>query len=99
MYVPYTKSLIWYGCSLLILIIYALISNARGSLTYVQQNMLISSSILFPILFWYLLGKLTNDSILFEKIAVALFLYINWYYWTYVISNNVNSIYGSINNF
>tara|TARA_Y100000768_G_C23443962_1_gene436206 strand:+ start:76 stop:375 length:300 start_codon:yes stop_codon:yes gene_type:complete len=98
MYVSYTKALIWYAFSLIILIIYALVSNSRGSLDYIQQNILISSSILFPLLFWYLLGKLINDSILFEKIAVALFLYINWYYWTYVITNNINNIYGSVNN-
>ena len=98
MYVPYGKSLAWYVFSLIILIIYGLYSNIKGSLTFIQQNILISSSILYPILFWYLLGKLTGSSILFEKTAVALFLYINWYYWTYAITNNINTMFGTINN-
>lgn len=98
MYVPYGKSLAWYVFSLILLIIYGLYSNIKGSLTFIQQNILISSSILYPILFWYLLGKLTGSSILFEKTAVALFLYINWYYWTYAITNNINTMFGTINN-
>jgi hypothetical protein len=98
MYVSYKQSLIWYGFSLLLLIIFALYSNAKGSLTYIQQQLMISSSILYPIIFWYLLGKLIGSSLLFEKTAVALFLYINWYYWTYAITNNINTMFDVINN-
>ena len=98
MNISYTKSLIWYIGSLVLLIIFAIYSNVKQSLTFIQQNILISSSILYPILFWYLLGKLTGSSILFEKTAVALFLYINWYYWTYAITNSINTMNGIINN-
>ena len=98
MYVSYRKSLMWYASSLFALFIYALYSNARGSLTYIQQQLLISSSLLYPLMFWYLLGKLTGSSILFEKTAVSLFLYISWYYWTYAITNKINTMYGIINN-
>jgi len=98
MYVSYRKSLTWYGFSLFFLFVYAAYSNAKGSLTYIQQQLLISSSILYPIIFWYLLGKLTGSSILFEKTAVALFMYVNWYYWTYAITNKINTMYGTINN-
>ena len=98
MYASYKSSLIWYGFSLLILIIYGVYSNSKGSLTYIQQQLLISSSILYPVIFWYFLGKLTGSSLLFEKTAVALFLYINWYYWTYAITNTINTMYGVINN-
>ena len=98
MYVSYTGTLIWYGFSLLFLIIYAVYSNSSGSLTYIQQQLMITSSLLYPIIFWYLLGKLTGSSILFEKTAVALFLYINWYYWTYAITNKFNSMHDILNN-
>ena len=98
MYIIYNKSLIWYAFSLIFLIIYSLYSNINGSLTFIQQNILISSSILYPLLFWYLLGKLMGSSILFEHTAVAVFLYINWYYWTYAITNSINSMNGTINN-
>jgi hypothetical protein len=98
MYASYKSSLGWYGFSLLLLIIYGLYSNAKGSLTYIQQQFMISSSILYPVIFWYLLGKLTGSSLLFEKTAVSLFLYVNWYYWTYAITNHINTMYGIINN-
>ena len=59
---------------------------------------MIVSTLLYPLILWYLLGKLTNNLLLFEKTAVALFLYLNWYYWTYAITNSINTINGSINN-
>jgi hypothetical protein len=83
--------LIIYAMTILFLICYTTYAKQRGSLSDYQRMELIISTGLYVVVFGLIASRILYDPILEINVAIGSLLYVNWYYWTYVTVNTINT--------
>ena len=80
-----------YAMTILFLICYTTYAKQRGSLSDYQRMELIISTGLYVIIFGLIASRILYDPILEINVAIGSLVYVNWYYWTYVTVNTINT--------
>ena len=83
--------LIIYAMTILFLICYTTYAKQRGSLSDYQRMELIISTGLYVVIFGLIASRILYDPILEINVAIGSLVYVNWYYWTYVTVNTINT--------
>ena len=81
----------YYAMTKMFLIIYSLYAKYRKSITDYQRMELIISTALYVIIFGLIAPRILYSPLLQQNIAISSMLYVNWYYWTYVVTNGLNT--------
>ena len=85
------NQLFFYALTILFLIIYSLYAKYRTSLTEYQRMEMIISTGLYILIFGIIGARVLNDPAMLENISAGSVIYVNWYYWTYVSTNSINT--------
>jgi len=87
-----------YAMTILFLICYTTYAKQRGSLSDYQRMELIISTGLYVVIFGLIASRILYDPILeinvaigSLNVAIGSLVYVNWYYWTYVTVNTINT--------
>ena len=80
-----------YAMTILFLICYTTYAKYRGSLSDYQRMELIISTGLYIVIFGLIASRILYDPILEINVAIGSLVYVNWYYWTYVTVNTINT--------
>jgi hypothetical protein len=85
------QQLVYYAMTLLFLVFYSIYAWKRCSLNDYQRMELIVSTILYIVVFGIIGARMLYDPLLQQNISISSMLYVNWYYWTYVTTNQINT--------